>query len=539
MRRGWLACWPLLDELSVSNHFFNFAESSISMSECVIYLDERGVDRAEIIRKAAQAATGLSQSGVGEGDSVALLMRNDFAFFEVLQATAMLGAYAVPLNWHGKIEEILYVLNDARPKVLVAHADLLEPLRGHLPDGLLLLVVPTPVEVQKRYGISQAQSDVTAGDTRWEDWLQHFEPWVGAPKRSRATMIYTSGTTGHPKAVQRVPATPEQTATYAEMLKQVYGLTHGVRALVTGPLYHASPNAYGRQAFGLAEVLVMQSKFDAEETLALIEKHRITNAVMVPTMFVRILKLPPEVRERYDLSSLKWVTHTGAPCPREVKQELMDWWGPIVYETYGGTEVGMATVATPEDWLAHPGSVGVPTLGTRIAFYRENGELAPEGEPGEIYMRVPAYADFTYLNNPQKRRDVERDGLISVGDVGYLKGGRLYLCDRRSDMVISGGTNIYPAEIEMVLTLCPGVQDCAVFGIPDDDFGESLAAAVELMPGAQVTVQDIQAFLEARLARYKVPKRIDFHTTLPREDSGKIFKRRLRDVFWQKAGRKI
>lgn len=172
----------------------------------------------------------------------------------------------------------------------------------------------------------------------------------------------------------------------------------------------------------------------------------------------------------------------------------MAWWGPIVYETYGGTEVGMATVATPEDWLAHPGSVGVPTLGTRMAFYSENGELAPDGEPGEIYMRVPAYADFTYLNNPEKRQDVERDGLISVGDVGYLKNGRLYLCDRRSDMVISGGTNIYPAEIEMALTQCPGVQDCAVFGIPDDDFGESLAAAVELMPGAQVTVLEIQAF---------------------------------------------
>lgn len=509
------------------------------MSECMIYLDEHGVDRADVIRKAAQAATGLDREGIGEGDAVALLLRNDFSFFEVLQATAMLGAYAVPLNWHGKIEEVLYILNDARPKVLVAHADLLEPLREHLPKGLRLLVVPTPGEIQKRYGISQAQSEVAAGDTRWDDWLQDFEPWVGAPKRSRATMIYTSGTTGHPKAVRREPATPEQTATYAEMLKQVYGLSQGVRALVTGPLYHASPNAYGRQAFGLADVLVMQSKFDAEETLALIEKHRITNAVMVPTMFVRILKLPQEVRERYDLSSLKWVTHTGAPCPREIKQELMAWWGPIVYETYGGTEVGMATVATPEDWLAHPGSVGVPTLGTRIAFYGEDGQPSPEGEPGEIYMRVPAYADFTYLNNPKKRSDVERDGLISVGDVGYLKEGRLYLCDRRSDMVISGGTNIYPAEIEMALTQCPGVQDCAVFGIPDDDFGESLAAAVELMPGAQVTAQDIQAFLETRLARYKVPKRIDFHATLPREDSGKIFKRRLRDVFWQKAGRKI
>jgi long-chain acyl-CoA synthetase len=217
----------------------------------------------------------------------------------------------------------------------------------------------------------------------------------------------------------------------------------------------------------------------------------------------------------------------------------MAWWGPIIYETYGGSEVGTATLATPQDWLEHPGSVGVPTPGTRLAFYGETGDRLPEGEVGEIFMRVPAYADFTYLNHEEKRQSVERDGLISCGDVGYLKEGRLYLCDRRSDMVISGGTNIYPAEIEMVLMQCPGVQDCAVFGIPDDDFGESLAAAVQRIPGTQVTAAQIQAYLQAHLAKYKVPRRIDFHDTLPREDSGKIFKRRLRDPFWQNAGRNI
>jgi long-chain acyl-CoA synthetase len=505
----------------------------------MIYLDERGLPRDELVQRGLRAATGFAKMGIREGDTVALLLRNDFAFFEVLQAASAIGAYAVPLNWHGKTEEACYILSDARPKVLVAHADLLAPLRDQIPAGIEVLVVPTPAEVQARYGIAEAACQVASGDVSWPQWADRFEPWSEPPKRSRATMIYTSGTTGHPKGVQRDPTTHEQTQAYADLLKRVYGIEQGVRALVTGPLYHASPNAYGRQAFGLADVLVMQSKFDPEETLALIEKHRITNAVMVPTMFVRILKLPREVRERYDLSSLKWVTHTGAPCPKEVKQELMAWWGPIVYETYGGTEVGTATLATPQDWLEHPGSVGVPTPGTRIAFYGEDDQPAPDGEPGEIYMRVPAYADFTYLNNPEKRQKVERDGLISVGDVGYLKNGRLYLCDRRSDMVISGGTNIYPAEIEMVLMQCPGVQDCAVFGIPDEDFGESLAAAVELMPGAQVSVREIQAYLEVHLAKYKVPRRIDFHASLPREDSGKIFKRRLRDPFWQATGRQI
>jgi long-chain acyl-CoA synthetase len=505
----------------------------------LIYLDDRAMARDAVLLQARRAATGLDALGVGEGDFVALLLRNDFAFFEGQQAAAALGAYCVPINWHGKAEEVLYVLGDARPKVLVAHADLVAPLRGQLPAELQLLVVPTPPEVQQRYGISEALAQPQPGDLRWDDWCAGFSPWDGPPKRSRATMIYTSGTTGHPKGVKREAATPEQAAAYVALIASVYGVTPGVRALVAGPLYHASPNAYGRQALPNAEVLVLQSKFDPEETLALIARHRLTHAVMVPTMFVRLLKLPAEVRARYDVSSLRWVTHTGAPCPVEVKKALMEWWGPVVYETYGGSEVGTATLATPQDWLAHPGSVGVPTPGTRIAFYGEDGQPVPAGEIGEIYMRVPAYADFTYLNHEAKRAGVERDGLISCGDVGYLKDERLYLCDRRSDMVISAGTNIYPAEIEMVLLQCPGVQDCAVFGIPDDEFGESLAAAVQAVPGATLTAQDIRAYLEPRLAKYKLPRRIDFHAALPREDSGKIFKRRLREPFWQGAGRSI
>jgi long-chain acyl-CoA synthetase len=509
------------------------------MTTPMIYLDGRGVARDAVLRMAQQAAAGFEQLGVREGDTVALLLRNDFAFFEVQQAAAAVGAYGVPINWHGKSEEVLYVLEDAQPKVLVAHADLLAPIRSHIPAGTKVFVVPTPPEIQSRYGISDTLARPARGDNVWSEWAQRFEPLKAPPKRSRASMIYTSGTTGRPKGVKREPATPEQSQVYTEMFASVYGIKPGVRALVTGPLYHASPNAYGRQALMTADVLVLQSKFDPEETLALIEKHRIENAVMVPTMFVRILKLPAEVRQRYDVSSIRWVTHTGAPCPREVKQELMAWWGPVIYETYGGTEVGTATLATPQDWLEHPGCVGVPTPGTRMAFYDEQGKRLPEGEIGEIYARVPAYADFTYLNHEEKRKEVERDGLVSLGDVGYMKEGRLYLCDRRSDMVISGGTNIYPAEIEMTLTQCPGVKDCAVFGIPDDDFGESLAAAVELMPGATVTTGEIQAYLKAHLAKYKVPKRIDFHASLPREDSGKIFKRRLREPFWQDAGRKI
>ncbi len=509
------------------------------MTATQVFLDERGVDRDTLLLRARRAARGLHALGVREGDTIALLLRNDFAFIEAAQAAAAVGAYAVPLNWHGKPDELLYIVGDARPKVLVAHADLLVPLRALLPPGLQLLVVETPPELQRAFGVPQADAMPLAGDLRWDAWADGFEPWDGPPMRPRATMIYTSGTTGRPKGVRREPATPEQAQAYVALLREVYGVRPGVRALIGGPLYHSSPNAYLRQALPAAELLVMQSKFDPEATLATIARHRITHAVMVPTMFVRMLRLPEDVRRRYDVSSLQWVAHTGAPCPVEVKKALMDWWGPVVYETYGGTEVGTATLCTPQDWLAHPGTVGRPSPGTRLRLYGEDGQPVPDGEVGEIYMRVPAYADFTYLNHDAKRREVERDGLISCGDVGYLKDGLLYLCDRRSDMVISAGVNIYPAEIEMLLLQCPGVRDCAVFGIPDEEFGESLAAAVEPESGATLDADAVRAFLAPRIARYKLPRRIDFHPALPREESGKIFKRKLREPFWAGVGRRI
>lgn len=504
-----------------------------------LVLDERSVARDLLMLRALRAARGFDSLGVREGDAVALLMRNDFAFFEAQQAAAALGAYAVPINWHGKPEEVLYIINDVKPRVLVAHADLLAPLRHRIPTETAVITVPTPPEAQRSFALSDAAVGMPADALEWNGWLEAIAPWDGPPRRSRATMIYTSGTTGRAKGVKREAATPEQAAAYVELLRSVYGLQPGVRALIGGPLYHASPNAYARQALPICELLVMQTRFDAEAVLAAIERHRISHMVAVPTMFVRMLKLPEAVRRRYDLRSLIWVTHTGAPCSAETKKALMDWWGPVVYETYGGTEVGTATLSTPEDGQAFPGSVGRPTPGTRMALYGEDGQPVAPGEVGEIYVRVPAYADFTYHNDPEKRKEVERDGLISCGDVGYVKGDHLYLCDRRSDMVISAGVNIYPAEIEAVLLQCPLVRDCAVFGIPDEEMGESLAAAIEPMPGTDPDSDEIRGFLEARIAKYKVPRRIDFHAALPREDSGKIFKRRLRDPFWLAAGRKI
>ncbi len=496
----------------------------------LVVLDTHEVERDALLLRARRAASGLAALGVAEGDTVALLLRNDFAFVEASQAAAMLGVYLVPLNWHGQSAEVRYVLEDCAPKVLIAHSDLLANVRDGLPAGLTLISVPAPPGAGKEWIGSALE---------WNTWLAQHAPWDRPPPATRSTMIYTSGTTGRPKGVRRQPASAEQMAAMAVMFRHVYGTGPGIRSLVAGPLYHSSPNAFMRQALAQGEVFVMQSRFDPEATLAAMARYRITHAVMVPTMFVRMLKLPEEIKRRYDVSSLQWVTHTAAPCPVEVKQALIDWWGPVVVETYGSTEMGTATVCTSPDWLAHPGSVGRLTPGTRVAFYDEAGRAVPEGEVGEIFARVPCYADFTYHNHDAKRREIERDGLISCGDVGYMKDGFLYLCDRRADMVISGGVNIYPAEIESALVQAEQVRDCAVFGIPDDDLGEVLMAAIELAPGAVMTVDDVAAFLAPRLAKYKIPKRVSFHAALPREDSGKIFKRRLRDPYWQQAGRQI
>jgi long-chain acyl-CoA synthetase len=320
----------------------------------------------------------------------------------------------------------------------------------------------------------------------------------------------------------------------------IFGLHQDMRALVPGPLYHSAPNAYALRAGRVAELLVLMPKFDAEETLKLIEQYRIDTVLMVPTMFIRILRLPDDVRRKYDLSSLRFVVHSAAPCPIDVKRQMIDWLGPIIWEYYGGTETGSLTIVSSEEWLAKPGTVGRPLPYAHLQIQDDAGKVLPPGATGEIYSRVDLTAEFTYQNLPEKRAEVERDGYLTGGDVGFLDpDGFLFLCDRKRDMIISGGVNIYPAEIEAVLQSIPGVQDCAVFGVPDSDFGEAVMAAIEPRPGHSLKPDDVRSMLISRLASYKVPRHIEIHRTLPREDSGKIFKRKLRDPFWQNSGRQI
>jgi long-chain acyl-CoA synthetase len=349
-------------------------------------------------------------------------------------------------------------------------------------------------------------------------------------------VIYTSGTTGRPKGVVREEATDEQREATKDLIGGLFRLEPGERTVIPAPLYHTAPNVYALSAAIRGMDMTIMTGFDAEEFLRIVERDRVSVVQMVPTMFVRLLALDDEVRARYDISSLRWVVHAAAPCPPEVKRRMIEWWGPIIAEYYGSTETGPVVFCDSEQWLAHPGTVGRPLEGAIVKVLDSAGRELPTGESGEVFVWLGVWPDFTYNGDDAKRRAIEREGLVTCGDVGYLdEDGYLYLNDRSSDMVISGGVNIYPAEIEACLLALDGVRDCAVFGIPDEEFGEALAAHVELDDGAGVDADAVREHVRTNLAGYKTPRVVEFAASLPREDSGKIFKRRLREPYW--AGR--
>jgi len=498
----------------------------------------RGHD--EVAARAARIAGGLQGLGVKQGDCVCILMRNDITFIEAAYAVMMLGAYAVPINWHFKPDEIAYILNDTETRVLIGHADLLAPLAAHVPSGLTLLSVPTPPEILAAYTIAAADDETLRGVIDLENWLAAQTPYDGPALPQPQNMISTSGTTGHPKGVKRFAPTPEQTASAERMRAMIYGLRPQVRSLCPGPLYHSAPNSFGLRAGRLGGVLVLMPRFEPEDFLRLVQDEKIDTIFMVPTMFIRLMKLPESVRRKYDVSTLRHVIHAAAPCPADVKRAMIEWWGPVIYEFYGSTESGAVTFANSEDALRRPGTVGKIAPGAELRFVGDDGRELLQGEVGEIYSRIAGNPDFTYHNKPEKRAEIDRDGFITSGDVGYIDAdGYVFICDRKRDMVISGGVNIYPAEIEAALHAIPGVHDCAVFGIPDAEFGEALMAVVELQGGTSLDAASIRAELAKALAGYKVPKHIEIGSNLPREDTGKIFKRRLRDPYWDRAGRKI
>lgn len=503
---------------------------------------EREVTQAQLLGRIARAAAGFAAAGIGFEDTVAIMLRNDFPFFEASMAASSLGAHPVPINWHFQAEEAGYILRDSQAKALVIHADLLPQISGGIPDGVQIYVVTTPPEIQTAYDISAEQCAPPDGLPIWDEWLGAQEPQKLAPPPPPSSMIYTSGTTGNPKGVRRKPFTPEATARFAEMVAAAFGLTPdgAFRTVITGPMYHAAPNAYGLWAARNGGFCVLQSRFDPEQLLRLIEQYQITHLHMVPTMFVRLLKLADDVKTKYDLSSLEFVVHAAAPCPSEIKRQIIEWWGPVINEYYGASETGCVVFHSSEEALRKPGTVGRAVKDAEVRIYDKQGNRLGPNQVGDIYVWLTGFPDFTYNGADEKRREAGRDGLVTVGDVGYLdEDGYLFICDRKHDMVISGGVNIYPAEIEAMLISMPGVHDCAVFGIPDEEFGESLCAYIEPETETSLSSDQVCAFLSSKLARYKVPKVIEFSNELPREDSGKIFKRKLRAPYWENAGRQI
>jgi long-chain acyl-CoA synthetase len=509
----------------------------------MIISGDRTLSQSEMNANKEKVAGGLHRMGVKPGDAVSMMLRNDLPFFEVTLGAQVVGAYAVPINWRYTAEEVRYILEDSGAKVLVIHSDLLAGVPGGVPDDVKVLVVPTPAEIAAAFSLSTGKCLVPFGQTDWGQWLSEQAPFDEPPRPAPASMIYTSGTTGHPKGVRREPPTAINLERMAQVSANNLDLRPNVpfKTVMTGPVYHSAPNMYALYAARFGGVVILQPRFDAEGLLRLIEEHQISHLYLVPIMFVRLLALPEDVRTRYDVSSLQFVVHAAAPCPVEVKQKMIEWWGPVINEYYGATETGGVIFHSSEEALRKPGTSGRAIDNGHVAIVdKEGNELGPN-ETGLIYLGIDDWPRFSYNGrDDDKLEEIRWKNLITAGDIGYLdEDGYLFIQDRVRDMVISGGVNIYPAEIELSLMDMPGVQDCVVFGIPDDEYGESVCAHVELAFGAELDEPAIKSWLREKIASYKVPKTIRFETALPREDSGKIMKRKIRAPYWEAAGRQI
>ncbi len=520
--------------------------------------------RDALVARGEQVAAGLAAMGVREGDVIAVLLRNGMPYLEIIQACKRLGCYYCPINWHYTADEVAFLVADSGAKVLIAEDDLWRQVYAALPTGLPALRVAGNGDAVAAArseddgcgdggsgsgsgngnGNGNGNGSGSADSADYNAWRNAQPRYDGPVVAPRGHMAYTSGTTGRPKGVVRQPfpvdRLAEHLAAVESVVEQAYGLRPGCRALLPAPIYHSAPSVFAQVALRVCDTLVLTARFDPLEVLRLIEQHRIDSVYLVPIMYVRLLKLDARTRASFDLSSLRFVASTGAPCAPELKRAMIDWLGPVIHETYASSEAGMVTVIDSHEALAKPGSAGRPIGPAQVRVYGDDGHVCEPGEVGRIYVRQPAYADFTYRNHPEARQAVERDGLIGLGDLGYVdEDGYLFVCDRESDLVISGGVNIYPAEIEHHLTQYPGVADCAVFGVPDAEFGERLLGLIQPAVDAAIDVQDLMQWLSTRIARYKVPRELLLRATLPRDDNGKIAKRRLRAEFWEGQARKV
>ena len=475
----------------------------------------------ELVTASRRIAALLWGRGLRHGDCVAILMDNGEAFLEVAWAAQRIGLRYVGLSTRMQPAEVTYILNDSGAVVLFTAATLV--------DNAAAAVAEAP-GVRLRFTTGGADSGFEALDLALDQ-----APAVSPEEREGVDLLYSSGTTGRPKGVvAALPLSPLGTPPgVATLLHDRWGFDERTVYLSPAPLYHAAPLRFCMTVHRYGGTVVVMEKFDAEAALELIERHRATHTQMVPTMLIRMLKLPAEQRAAHDLSSLEVVVHAAAPCPADAKRELIDWLGPIVHEYYSSTENYLFTALDAEEWLAHPGSVGRALIGTAHILDDQGNELPP-GETGTVWSEdgLP----FEYLHDPEKTAQARNErGWTTVGDLGYLDGdGYLHLSDRRTDLVLSGGVNVYPQEAENVLVGHPDVADAAVFGIPHDELGEVVHAVVQpragLAVGADLEAQ-LLAHCQEKLARYKCPRGIDFADELPRQATGKLFKRVLREQY--------
>ena len=470
----------------------------------------RRVTFAELDLRANRVARALRTAGIRPGDRVGCSLRNRVEFFEVTFGAARAGAELVPISWRAKDDEVTYLLEDSRAGLLVAEEGVRAPVR----------VLHAGKDYEAALG---AESDDPLSDA----------PPVAPP----SIRFYTSGTTGRPKAVERARSTVDNYLAAAREHLGVFRVEQPSEIhLCCGPLYHSAPLGFSDYALLMGQTVVLMERFDPEEFLRLIDAERATWSMMVPIHFVRLLALPEDVRARYDRGSMRRIIHAAAPCPPDVKRRIIEMFGDdVVWEFYGMTE-GRATVITAEEWLRKPGSVGRPMPGARVKILDDAGSEQPPGETGLIY--VSTGGRFTYAGAPRKTAEVWNGDFFSVGDMGYMDAdGYLFLTDRHQDMIISGGSNVYPAEVEAVLHLHPAVADVAVIGIPDPEWGEAVKAIVE--PRAPVEPSELIEFCRARLAHYKCPRTVDLVEQLPREPNGKVRKRELRAPYWEGRATKI
>lgn len=487
----------------------------------------------EVEDRVLRAANGLLALDLVPGDTIALLMRNDFPLLELMLAAEHVGVVAVPMNWHGSVEELHHVLEDCGARVVFAHTDLLNRARPVIPEACRTFYVDPPGEIREAYRLDDAPCLPLPADIEYEAWLQALHPSPVARVAPPYRLLYSSGTTGKAKGVKRRAASKEVAEQMGVLARRAHGLElRPIRALMPGPLYHSAPGVYALNCLRHGEVLVLQPRFDAEHALDLIARHRLSHAHMVPTMFARMLALPDAVRKRYDVTTLKAVVHGAALCPPDIKRAMIDWWGPVILEYYAATELGIVTHSTSQEWLKYPGTVGRPPEGVELRVADDDGNPVAAGTPGEIFIRSAAAALLAYHNRPDAMEEVFRDGWVTLGDVGYVnEAGFLWLCDRKKDLVISGGVNIFPAELEDVVQSLPGVKDCVAFGIPDRDLGEVLALVVEPEAGAVVDTAALTEAVRERLGRLRTPKVVVPVSWLPREDSGKLARRKIKQQF--------